>query len=259
MSFHILVVYILGSALLSSGCFLLPYVTSSSHITSYAIGKFFSLEFTLLRLNCVHAACNVPCPLQITRSTSVHGAVDGFLMTVLFSVVSHVSLDAAHKKVMWSLTNLAIGLGQLTGLPVAGAQNTRIRGANQCVRGVALKTRHESVFPLQTSSFNASCFFCRLSVRPFSHLRRGVLLRVGALSRQHAALLRHVRRAVLRGADAGERGRDTARRAARAQHRPLKMHVPRQSAVRSHVESLFSPELFDMNISIFPLEHEKRI
>ena len=53
-------------------------------------------------------------------SFSVHGAVDGFLMTVLFSVVRHVTVDNSQCGIMWSLTNLAVGLGQLTGLPVAG-------------------------------------------------------------------------------------------------------------------------------------------
>ena len=50
----------------------------------------------------------------------MHGAVDGFLMTVLFSVVRHVSTDNSQSATIWSITNLAVGLGQLTGLPIAG-------------------------------------------------------------------------------------------------------------------------------------------
>ena len=55
----------------------------------------------------------------------MHGAVDGFLMTVLFSVVRHVTVDNSQCGIMWSLTNLAVGLGQLTGLPVAGKKLPR--------------------------------------------------------------------------------------------------------------------------------------
>ena len=41
-------------------------------------------------------------------------------MTVLFSVVRHVAVDATHYRLLWSQTNLAVGLGQITGLPIAG-------------------------------------------------------------------------------------------------------------------------------------------
>ncbi len=39
LSFHILIIYIIGSTMLSAGSFLLPFVTSSSQIAFYTIGK----------------------------------------------------------------------------------------------------------------------------------------------------------------------------------------------------------------------------
>ena len=52
--------------------------------------------------------------LPLLFSLAAHGAVDGFKMTVLFSVVRHVSKDSSQCTTLWSLTNLAVGMGQLT-------------------------------------------------------------------------------------------------------------------------------------------------
>ena len=57
---------------------------------------------------------------DLTLYVSVHGACDGLMMTVLFGVVTLVAPPGSSHSVLWSVTNLAIGVGQIAGLPAAG-------------------------------------------------------------------------------------------------------------------------------------------
>ena len=65
--------------------------------------------------------------------TVVHGACDGVLMTVLFGVVTILIPSPEAHGPLWALTNLAVGVGQVTGLPIAGKQGCSHLGVYSAV------------------------------------------------------------------------------------------------------------------------------
>ncbi|XP_064635491.1 monocarboxylate transporter 13-like [Lineus longissimus] len=50
----------------------------------------------------------------------VHGAMDGFLMTLTFPIIDLVVKKREHRNYVWGFTQLGIGVGQLIGLPMTG-------------------------------------------------------------------------------------------------------------------------------------------
>ncbi|XP_074660593.1 monocarboxylate transporter 13-like [Tubulanus polymorphus] len=64
---------------------------------------------------------------QVTIYCIVHGAMDGFLMTLTYPVISSVVEMNEHKPYVYGMTQFAIGMGQLIGLPMTGMMYDQLK------------------------------------------------------------------------------------------------------------------------------------
>ncbi|XP_064603876.1 uncharacterized protein LOC135469226 [Liolophura sinensis] len=58
--------------------------------------------------------------IHIAVYCTIHGAVDGLLMTTIYPTLQLLTTNVKAKQLLWSLTLFVIGVGQVVGLPMAG-------------------------------------------------------------------------------------------------------------------------------------------